>query len=478
VGQIQAKYVERPFPEAGHDCEPERRNGVEHPAYERPLVPLIEDWGLWRIKCKVYRVISSKNIQSHLFSQPSQEYFLLYELMMKHRDLKSELRSVFHNPRDIGFLYLEARFSRTGPRSLREVLRAFSDTRMSSLGMVPEVDIGKCLHIGSTTDDITFAPRQWVQVKRGIYKGDIGLICDVYHGAGSSRGLKVWVIPRLGLTDEDPPCSSPTKRKRRNHRPPLKLFDRESCTQLNGFSEDGKYQYSYKSWTFEFGLQLKVFNPSSVSPAREMSTNVFALFMEAQRLAGERFLFEEATMPLPSCWRFEVGEPVIIYDKDGNAREGMVCATPEGNQCEVDVLGKGVQVVQVRNLVKSIILGEYIEVLAGVHVGKVGFVVAQNEAHLGVCVGAHTNGVVSSILPYCSVLSAFTGFSCSCEFSQTFNTGIHVHRNALDQCRGDVTLSSVQWSVRTREERQGEYPKIPPSPCPASGRTDHRCGLQ
>jgi len=349
---------------------------------------------------------------------------------------------------------------------------------MSSLGMVPEVDIGKCLHIGSTTDDITFAPRQWVQVKRGIYKGDIGLICDVYHGAGSSRGLKVWVIPRLGLTDEDPPCSSPTKRKRRNHRPPLKLFDRESCTQLNGFSEDGKYQYSYKSWTFEFRLQLKVFNPSSVSPAREMSTNVFALFMEAQRLAGERFLFEEVTMPLPSCWRFEVGEPVIIYDKDGNARKGMVCATPEGNQCEVDVLGKGVQVVQVRNLVKSIILGEYIEVLAGVHVGKVGFVVAQSEAHLGVCVGAHTNRVVSSILPYCSVLSAFTGFSCSCEFSQTFNTGIHVHCNALDQCRGDVTLSSVQWSVRTREERQGEYPKITPSPCPASGRTDHRCGLQ
>ena len=84
VGQIQAKYVERPFPEAGHDCEPEGHNGVENQAYEQSLVPHTEDWGLWRIKCKVYRVISSKSIQSHLFSQPSQEYFLLYELMMKH----------------------------------------------------------------------------------------------------------------------------------------------------------------------------------------------------------------------------------------------------------------------------------------------------------------------------------------------------------------------------------------------------------
>ncbi|KAE9385486.1 hypothetical protein BT96DRAFT_1006997 [Gymnopus androsaceus JB14] len=124
-----------------------------------------------------------------------------------------------------------------------------------------------------------------------------------------------------------------------------------------------------------------------------MPTDVFALFMEAQRLAGECFLFEEATMPLPLCWHFELGELIIIYDKDGNAHEGTVSMPPEGNQCEVDVLGKGVQVVRFRNLVKSIILGEYIKVLVGVHAGKVGFVVAQSEAHLGVCVGAYTNGV-------------------------------------------------------------------------------------
>lgn len=204
---------------------------------------------------------------------------------MKYQDLKSELRSVFYTPRDIGFLYLEARFSRAGPRSLREVLRAFSDIKMSSLALVPEADLGKCLHIGSTENDMTFAPHQWVQVKRGIHKGDIGLIRDVYHGVGSSRGVKVWVIPRLGLTDEDPPSSSSSKRKRCNSRPPLKLFDRESSIQFRGLSEVGEFQYSYKSWSFEFGLQVKVFNPSSLCSARQMSTGVYTIFMEAQRLA-------------------------------------------------------------------------------------------------------------------------------------------------------------------------------------------------
>lgn len=340
----------------------------------------------------------NRSIHSHFVAQPSQEYFLVYELMMKYHDLKSELRSVFYTPRDTGFLYLEAHFSQTGPRSLKEVLRAFSDIRMSSLALVPEADLGKCLHVGSTDNDMTFAPHQWLQVKQGIHKGDIGLIRDAYHGVGSSRGVKVWVIPRLGLTDEDSPSSSPSKRKRRSFRPPLKLFDHESSIQFRGLSEVGKYQYTYKSWSFEFGLQVMVFNPSSLCSAREMSTGVYTLFMEAQRLAGDRFLFEEATMPLPSCWCFELGESVLVYDKDGNACEGTISALSDENHCEVDVLNKGLQVVRFRNLVKAIILGEYIQVLAGVHVGKVGFVVAQSEAHLGVCVGAHTNGVVSSIL--------------------------------------------------------------------------------
>ncbi|KAE9405451.1 hypothetical protein BT96DRAFT_988488 [Gymnopus androsaceus JB14] len=263
----------------------------KNPAYERSLVPRTEDWGLWRIKCK-----------------PSQEYFLLYELMMKHRDLKSELRSN------------RAEVAEGG-------LRAFSDTRMSSLGMVPEMDIGN---------------------QMGLYKGDIGLIRDVYHGAGSSRGVKVWVIPRLGLTDEDPPSSSPTKRKRRNHRPPLKLFDRRIMHSAQWF--------------------LKVFNPSSVSPAREMSTDVFALFMEAQRLLVNAFFLKK-----------------------------RLCLYP-----------------------------------------RVGALSWENPSSFMIKTATHAKE------------------------RQTFNTGIHVHRNALDQCRGDITLSSIQWSVRTREECQGEYPKIPP----------------
>jgi len=311
---------------------------------------------------------------------------------MKHSALKDELRSVFYNPRDVGFLYLEAQFSKTGPKSLREVLRAFSDIRMSSLALVPDADLRNCLHIVNTNNDLVFAPRQWVQVTRGIYKGDIGLVHDIFDGAGSVR-VQIWIIPRLGLTHED----HSLKRKRRGPRPSPRLFDRESCKQLEGLLEVGKSKYSYKSWSFEYGLQVKTYHSSSLSPAREMPTSVYSLFMEAQKLAGNCILFEEATMPLPSCWRFEPGESVIVNFKDRKACSGTVSATPEGNKCEVDMVSEGLKAVPVRNLVKDIILGEYIKVVVGVHVGKAGFVVAQSGAHLGVCVGAHTNGVVSFI---------------------------------------------------------------------------------
>ncbi|KAE9390968.1 hypothetical protein BT96DRAFT_1001805 [Gymnopus androsaceus JB14] len=67
VGQIHTSTSKKFFPEAGHNQEPEDGNGVKNPAYAKSLVLCTEDWGLWWVKCK-----------------PSQEYFLIYELMMKH----------------------------------------------------------------------------------------------------------------------------------------------------------------------------------------------------------------------------------------------------------------------------------------------------------------------------------------------------------------------------------------------------------
>ncbi|KIK52021.1 hypothetical protein GYMLUDRAFT_64520 [Collybiopsis luxurians FD-317 M1] len=50
-------------------------------------------------------------------------------------------------------------------------------------------------------------------------------------------------------------------------------------------------------------------------------------------------------------------------------------------------------VVAVCKLEKPIILGNFIKVLARIHIGKLGFVVAQSNTLLGICISSHSNGL-------------------------------------------------------------------------------------
>ncbi|KAF5381857.1 hypothetical protein D9757_008344 [Collybiopsis confluens] len=336
-----------------------------------------EDWVLWRVKCT-----------------PGQEYFVLYELLSKSETLSDELRAVFFNPRDVGYLYLEARFSKSGITSLREVLRSFSAVRMSTLALVPETDLRRCLTMPKSENQV-FAGGQWVQIKRGLYQGDVGLVVDDYRNSDSSTGVEVLVVPRLGLTDEDGPSTSSTsKRKRALPRPLPQLFNPSRCIQDQLFCRT-KHVYSYKSWNFKYGLQLKTYSSASLAPAREISTALCQLFMEAkQSAANEDVSFEMSSMPLPSFWRFEVGESVILSSEAGQ-KFGVILVLPEDyntSRCEVELQDEGSCFVSVPDLQKNIILGDFVEVLAGIHAGKKGFVIAQIDSMLGICVGSRVDG--------------------------------------------------------------------------------------
>ncbi|KAE9385140.1 hypothetical protein BT96DRAFT_1007328 [Gymnopus androsaceus JB14] len=304
--------------------------------------------------------------------RPRQEYHVIFELISKHEVLHKELSSAFYNPRDVGYVYLEARFSKSGPQSLREVLRGLYNTKMSTLALVPESELKKCLHM---QDERGYAHGQWVQI----------------------RGVKVLVVPRLSLAASNKHYASSSKRKRDAPCPPSELFQPAKCK--HDLVKRGD-RYMYKSWTFKHGLLVKVFNLSSVSPARKIPISLFHLFSESKKRAGKD-LFEIASMPLPSFWHFDPGEKVIVHYKEG-ATFGTVLTSEEESDmekswCVVDVVSKGHQRVMVRYLEKNIIPGDFIEVLRGAHTGKSGFVVAKTDDHLGICIGAyfrvHANSV-------------------------------------------------------------------------------------
>ncbi|KAF5379282.1 hypothetical protein D9757_005319 [Collybiopsis confluens] len=376
VERIEERYVK---------CSSTERSPIDESEDDLPGMRK-DDWPLWRLKCT-----------------PRKEYFIIYELMMRHATLSDELRAVFYNARDIGYVYLEAQFQKSAISSLREVLREYSDLKLTSLTIVSRDEIKPCLVKKGAIRSV-FAAGQWVEIKKGLYRGDIGLVADDFRDDDSVAGVKVMVVPRLDF--EDQPSTSTAKRKQRL-RPSPRLFDPTACTQQDLVPHEQSQIFSYKSWRFEYGLQIKIFSERVLSPARQVPPSICSIFMDAKAKGAD---IDMHSMPIHLFWRFEVGDEVI-YRPDQS--RGVVASpfdpsslppSSKSTFIEVEFENEGRHNVLADNLTKSIILGQYVEVLAGVHSGKKGFVIAQSDALLGICVGAngldfrvHANSVKLSV---------------------------------------------------------------------------------
>ncbi|KAJ3825928.1 hypothetical protein F5878DRAFT_541234 [Lentinula raphanica] len=197
------------------------------------------------------------------------------------------------------------------------------------------------------------------------------------------------VVPRLHFTDADGVSTPSSSSKRKlSTRPSPQLFNPTRCMQDALIRHQKAHVFSYKSWRFEYGLQVKVFNCTSLAPAREISLSLCRLFMDAKAMAGDH-LIEMSSMPVPSFWKFEPAEKVLIHSDDCT-RFGKVVSSPQDGLrsvpvCEVDIGGE-IWSVPVRDLEKDIPLGHYVEVVGGVHIGKKGFVVGKSDTLLGICI--------------------------------------------------------------------------------------------
>lgn len=391
VDRIHDKYIDNIS--ATHK-RPPQANAKEEEIPLRQLRLKEKDWLLWRVKCTV-RLFPPTNqpVSTHDSVQPRKEYYLMYELITRHQTLSEELRSVFSNPRDIGYIYLEAHFTKSGISSLREILREYSDLKLSSLAVVPEADLKHCLTIEGDARQV-FAAGHWVQIKRGLYRGDVGVVVDDFRDEDSTTGIKVAVVPRLDFSPGDEPSAFTSKRKF-SHRPAPRLFNHTQCAQKS-LVQHKQHVFSYKAWRFEYGLLLKIYSESSITPAREMPLALCKLFLSAKDHGANGI--DMSSMPIHSFWRFEVGERVIVEPekKYGTVASPFdpVNTVVKSSYCEVDFEDEGRHLVPIQDMAKEIILGQHVEVLAGVHTGKKGFVIAQDKAFLGICVG--TSGLVSS----------------------------------------------------------------------------------
>jgi len=203
---------------------------------------------------------------------------------------------------------------------------------------------------------------QWIQVRKGPYKGDLGFVTDV-----EAWGARVLVIPRLKTAT--PQAATLLKRKRTVIRPEPRLFEPDVFKSV--YQREPKLQdngtYTSRGLVFDHGLLQRTFDLHSISPAPvAIPAHISWLFDRSSHPALTFF-----NIPRPDEWTFEEGERVVVNSSN---KEATIAAVKD-THLEVDLdTGEGIVIVSWHNVSKVFAIGDFVAVMSGPSQGTMGWV--------------------------------------------------------------------------------------------------------
>ncbi|KAK7017533.1 hypothetical protein VNI00_018585 [Paramarasmius palmivorus] len=240
------------------------------------------------------------------------------------------------------------------------------------------------------------ASGEWIIIRhRGQHEGDVGIVYRTDRTREGRRGYWVFLVPRLASKHErlqlvegkeGDDKERERKRKRDQKRPTrwsLRLFDhREYRTEeISKLKEKETFRYNKR--TFSHGLVLRFFLETSLDPRFPvLSPESLRLFVQSRH----PFILQ-STLPCLEHWKFEHGEAVTVKNMPGVMSVVLEVAENEGT-CRVEVgewsqdTYSDVHVIPMRLLLKVVRPGDYVQVVAGVHVGLEGLVTQSNGAEI------------------------------------------------------------------------------------------------
>jgi hypothetical protein len=275
------------------------------------------------------------------------------------------LRSIFSRDSVHGWFYIEAFMNPTLSQLLHSnhhLIRpqeGFGAIDMEEWTMTLDMDDERYPSVGD-----------WVTVRRGLYKGDVGYV----------RAIENWGQVSLLLVPRLPPLpgvgSSSGKRKRSGARTEPRLFTKEMTVGVAVNHGITRFQQGENDtwWNmfgrkFQHALELRKFHRHSVS-----STSVSmpsTIFYEFQKSPHPDIV--DAIFPCPSEWKFSEGERVVAIKPP--AKRGIIKAI-HPRSVEVDLeTGEGVVNVPWPDLRKHVVIGNFAEVISGALCGEKGWVI-------------------------------------------------------------------------------------------------------
>jgi hypothetical protein len=204
--------------------------------------------------------------------------------------------------------------------------------------------------------------RQWIRVRKGLYKGDLGFLTHV-----EAWGARVLVIPRLKTPT--PVAAASLKRKRTAIKPEPRLFDPATFSSL--FQRQAKLQhngiYTSRGLVFDHGLLRLDLDLHSISlNSIGAPSEILGLFKLSSHPSVTGSMF-----PRPEEWIFEEGERVTVCSSQKEATIAAIKST----HLEVDfATNEGIKLVSWYNVRKAFSSGAFVSVTSGPLRGTMGWV--------------------------------------------------------------------------------------------------------
>ncbi|KAL0571578.1 hypothetical protein V5O48_010384 [Marasmius crinis-equi] len=266
-----------------------------------------------------------------------------------------------------------------------------------------------------------YAPGEWVQIRRGTYKGDTGQIWrpqvrpksdeeveaeerSIEHALEEGRatpeptpefvfeGFWVLVVPRLPPPHLTQPKSLKLKpsyqtSKRRRY-PPRVFYPSEYEIEIPKKLSDRTQGVAIDGQILSHGLLLKLFKMDALDPASAVSPESVAAF--EQHPHSKRFPF-----PIPAQWHIGEGDEVDVNVSEHDASQsgrGVVHSCEAGGFL-VDYGAAGIHPASVERVLKVIAVGDYVKVVGGADTGKEGLVVEKHGSIVAISENGSRRGI-------------------------------------------------------------------------------------
>ncbi|XP_054161598.1 transcription elongation factor SPT5-like [Oppia nitens] len=351
------KYAESSAAERGNDGDLDLPDDITQQA----LMPGVKDPNLWMVKCKI-----------------GEEKTTVLQLMRKviafaNTDEPLPIKSVVAPEGIKGYIYIEA-FKQT---HVKQAIQGLGNLRLGLYRqtMVPINEMTDVLRV--TKDSQQIKVNQWVRLKRGLYKDDLGQV-DYVDTAQNQVHLKL--IPRIDYTrlrGALRAASSENENKRkRMKRPPAKLFDIDAIRAIGGeVTNDGDF-IIFESNRYRRGFLYKAFATSAL-----LIDGVKPTLSELEKFEehpeGIEIQLSESTIAEDKGHSFAPGDTIEVCEGELAHLQGKIVAI-DGNK--ITMIPKHEDLTdpldfQAHELRKYFKMGDHVKVINGRYEGDTGLIV-------------------------------------------------------------------------------------------------------